>query len=823
MKVTIFLAVIALSLFILMFGSFVRNSQEMAEKTMGDYHTVIPVDLDSEKVNTLENNVNIKKLAYSGKKGMEKGLNNDFVFNVILGDKHYFETMNAALLDGELPNQENEILIPKWTAKDLNLKIGDSLDTVDEDNVKQHYKITGFMRYNTRSWEKEIPICTYMDSDTLKTNADHVIIWYKNIRDTYKRTPKLYESFGMDYEKALYEGGVDYNIFYLSSHFVNSDDGMVNASSEKYPQIFATGSILIGCFFIIVIKNIFMVWEKNHMREYGLLLSVGARKKDIVKLVIKRLMKIAIKPVFLGVISGMVLNFLMIKVVNKYYTLSQMNLSPENVNIFQFTISPLLILLILIISVLVILLASLGPVFKLSRVHPIDSMKLYRKDNTKYKKSYPLRGRNFIGDLSKINMKKDKKMTVVSTLAISLSLFILSALLALASGLDLDLTYNRPDELSYYNYKISYMSPKNMPEDLISELTNDFEEEYISYRKHDFYVEKSNDYENILDQTYLREMYPKYLEDSGYEEIGMDLVGIRSNRFEDIVESLDLEVKDFSNGSECIVVNTMPTDLTKPHSRLEYTNVIDESVNRLRVNVNPSFIDEKTEGFDLEVLAYSRDPNIVKTSLSKGLMALMPMEHFMSILSETDRNTAADVFFEETLYLKLPKDTSLEEIKSKTEEYLNMRDVEFFSRENLHAFESNSNRMLYSVIFMAAVFMAIVGLSSSYSATNSMNESRKQELVLLQIIGMDKSTLKKLIIREVHYNMIFIGITSIAFLLISAYIGTMAYKAFGVLEILLNMKIYLCLLYLLLIYAIFRRNYLKTLKEAELTTNSRIM
>lgn len=823
LQITIFLAVIALSLFILLFGTIVRNDQEMAEKITGDYHTIIPVDLDKEKVELLESNVNIKKVGYSGKKGIEKGIDNDFSFHVSLGDEHYFETMNAVLLEGELPGKENEILIPKWTARDLNLKIGENLNTIDENNVKQSYKITGFMDYNTRSWEKEIPICAYMDSDTLKTNANNVVIWYKDIKGTYKWTPKLYEAFGLDYEKAMDEGYIGYNFIYLSSHFVNSKDLYIGTNSESYPKIFAVGLVLIGGFFIIIIKNIFMVWEKSHIREYGLFLSVGARKVDIVKLIIKRLINIAVKPISLGMIAGIILNFLIIKVLNKYYVLSQMNLSPENINHFRFTISPLLVFTVLLISILILFMASLSPVYKLSKLNPVDSMKLYRSEDTKSGKSHLLRGSNFIGDLSKINVKKDKKKTLISTLAISLSVLILSVLLALSSGLHLELKYNRSDELSYYNHKISYFNPQVIPGDFISELTDYFKEEYISYRKYGFYIEPSNDYEKILDHKYLSELYPKYLEDYRYEEIGIDLVGIESNKFEEIVESFDLKLKDFNNGNECIIVNTLPIDFTKPYSRLEYTNAIDENVKELRLNINPSSFEEEIEGFDIKILDYTRDPNILKTSESNSLMAIMPMNHFISILNEADGDTAGDVFHEETLYLKLPEDTNLEEIKNKTKEYMNSRDVEFFNRENLYAFESNANMMPYSLIFIATIFIAIVGISSSYSATNSMRESRKQEIVLLQILGMDKSILKKLIIREVNYNMTLISIASIVFLLISSYIGAAAYDAFEFFEVLFNMRIDIWLFYLLLIYIIFRRNYLKALKDIELTTNSRIM
>lgn len=820
LQITIFLAVIAFSLFILVFGTVVKNSQEMAEKIAGNFHTMMAVDLDNEKVDILESNVKIDKLGYLGKKGMEEGLNDDFSFNVVFGDENYFDTMNVILSEGRLPDKDGEILIPKMTAMDLNLKIGADLITIDEKNVEQHYKITGFMDYNTRSWETEIPIYTYMDSSSLKTNASVVVVWYKDIRDTYELTPKLYETLGLDYEKALNEGNIDYNFWYLSSHFVNSDL-YVNTNSESYPKIFALGLLLIGGFFVITIKNIFMVWEKSQIREYGLFLSVGARKIDIMKLIIKRLMKIAVKPILLGICAGATLDFFIISVLNKYYVLSQMNMSAENIQSLKFVISPLHILIILATSILILLMASLSPVFKLSKLNPIDSMKLYRSDNTGSRKSHSLRGNNFIGDLSKINIKKDKRKTLISTLAISLSVLILSALLALSSSLDLELKHNRPDELSYYSHKISYFNPEAIPKDLIAALTDNFDEEYISYRKSEFFIELSNDYEKILDERYLLELYPKYVEDHRYEDIAINLIGIESNKFQAIIGNFDLNLDDFRNGNECIIINTMPIDLTKPYSRLEYTYAIDESVEGFRVNKNPSFFEEKIEGVDLEVLEYARDPNILKTEKFNKLVALMPMDSLISILSGI--NTAGDIFHEETLYLKLSEDINLDEIKNKTEKYLNIRDLEFFNRENLYAFESNSNKMLYSLMFIVTVFITIVGISSSYSATNTMRESRKQEFVLLQVVGMDKMALKKLVIREVNYNMIIIIVTSIVFLLLSSYFGSIAYKAFGIFEVLLNMRIYIWLLYLILIYIIFRTNYLKTLKDAELTTNSRIM
>jgi putative ABC transport system permease protein len=822
LQITIFLAVIAFSLFILLFGTIVRNDQEMAEKITGDFHTRIPVSLDSEKVNILESNVNIKKLGYLGKKGIEKGSDNNFSFHIFLGDKNYFDTMKVVLSEGELPRKENEVLIPKLTAKDLNLQVGEYLNTIDKDNVKHDYKITGLMNYYTRSWEEEIPIYSYMDSDALKTNAYRVVIWYKNIKDTYKLTPKLYDILGIDYEKAINEGDFGYNFLYLSSHFVNPDDMRIYTSSERYPKIFVMGLILIGGFFIIIIKNIFLVWEKSHIREYGLLLSVGARKIDIVKMIIKRLIKIAIKPILLGVIAGTMLDFFIIRILNKYYLLSQMNMSSENIKNLRVIISPLSILIILVVSTLILLVASLSPVFKLSKLNPIDSMKLYRSDDKHSRKSYKLRRSNFIGDLSKINAKKDRKKTLITTLSVSISLLLLSVLLALSSALDLELKHNRPNELSYYNHKINYFSPQAIPKDLISELTNNFEEEYISYRKYGFYIELSNDYEKILDQEYLRELYPKYVEDNKYEEIGINLIGIEGNKFGEIVENFNLKLEDFSNGNKCIIVNTIPIDFTKPYSRLEYTDAIDENVETIRVNANPSSFKEKLEGFDLEVLDYTMDPNILKIPQSRtSLIAIMPMDNFISILNNLDM--AADVFNLESLYLKTSEYASLEEIKNKTKEYLNIRDLEFFNRENLYAFESNSNKMLYSLILIVTIFIAIVGISSSYGATNSMRESRKQEFVLLQMVGMDKSILKKLIIREVNYNMLFIVIISIFFLLISAYIGTTAYDFFKTFEVLLNMKIYLWLLYLLLIYIILRKNYLKNLKDVELTMNSRIM
>lgn len=453
LKITIFIAVVALSIFVLIMGSFIKNNQEMAIRFFGDFHVIINADMNEKKIDRLEKNVNIEKIGFTQFLGLEKDKNSDFTYRVDSMDSNYIQFWQNQMVTGQLPTQEGEIIIPNSLSNDLNLKIGDKIDTKTENGEDKEYRITGFYDKNSFTWEKNenstwqkvFDTYTYKDANSIKNKANGIMIWYKDMKKTYELTPEIFDfvTDGGNYEYAIENNLFMYNDIYLSSHFVNSKDIYTNTSVEKAPKILFIGSIIIGGFFIILIKNILNIWENKNRREYGLLINVGATKEDLVKLIIKRLWRLSHIPILIGLVTGIALDFIFVKIVDKFYMLSQENSFSQNIYSIKFTISPILIALILVVTLLVLAIVSLWPIIKVYRLSPIEAMSEHKIANKRFKKKkkHSIKGKSFIKDLFKINRSTHRKKTLIFSLAISISIFILSIMLALSSGLDLDLTY----------------------------------------------------------------------------------------------------------------------------------------------------------------------------------------------------------------------------------------------------------------------------------------------------------------------------------------------------------------------------------------------
>lgn len=833
LKITIFLAVLALSVFYFIFGAIVKNDQVASEKHFGNAHLVITGDLTKEKIKLLENNVNIEKLGYLSEESPQDIKNSDLKIYISVIDENFSNITKLKLIKGFMPKNENEIVIPLLTAKDLGLNLGDSFSTMDSDNKEHLYKLVGLIDFDLGSWEKESLGYTYGQQAFVKEKANQVAIWYKNIKDTYKITPQIINSMGLDFEKIinantneLSDINIKFNYLYLSSHFVNSKYIWHDSNSYKYPQIFILGSLLLAIFFVFVIKNIFKVWENTHVREYGLLLSIGARKQDIRALILKRLFKISYLPISLGLLAGLVFSNIILKIMSKYYMLANEGIVSSLENGFKFYFSFFLVLAIILATIFVLVFSSLGPMRKISKLNIIDSMKLYRTENKKNKERR-LEASSFLSDFSKINLGQNRGKMIFSAFSISIASLFLCLMLALLGGLKLTIKYDNLDTMENYEYKISYINPNPFPKELIGKLTNNFKYDYINYRSNSFYLAEENSYKDILDEDYFNSFYQNYKDYFGYSELNVNIIGLDNEKYSALASSLGISYEDLKKENSGFVINAFAKNFKLAKRLQETSKVLGEETKNIVVSDYSSIFikgDNKTENkkFQLNILGYTEDQNILKVPQAKNNISFITsMDTYFKIAKASNQDHTGKIT--EEIYFNSSPNMSLDNINKILLENLSSRDIETISRETKNNFEYYSNRILYSLFLAIALIATALGLTQSYSATSSMKEARKQEYTLLMITGMDKMYLRKLAIREVNLSIKYILAFSIISLAISLYLGHLAYKVFSPLQIFLNMKAYVWFLYIALIYIILKKYFLKTLKDLSLTNNSRII
>lgn len=233
-------------------------------------------------------------------------------------DKKFFENMPVKLISGRLPENQNEIIIPehlyenggvKLSINDvLTLEVGDrflnetklnqssSLFT-EEDSEKEELRISGIKTYTVvgfysrPSFEQySAPGYTALTVATLNSSLTS---------DVYFEISNPNEIFDF-LENNYTDLQAKTNSDYLTSLGVNRNDNF-------QPVLYSLLSILIGIIMlgsISLIYNSFSISVNERTRQFGLLSSIGATKRQLRKSVLFEGVVICLIGIPLGLLSG---------------------------------------------------------------------------------------------------------------------------------------------------------------------------------------------------------------------------------------------------------------------------------------------------------------------------------------------------------------------------------------------------------------------------------------------------------------------------------------------------------------------------------------
>ncbi len=233
-------------------------------------------------------------------------------------DKKFFDNMPVKLTSGRLPEKENEIIIPehlyenggvKLSINDvLTLEVGDrflnetklnqssSLFT-EEDSEKEELRISGIKTYTVvgfysrPSFEQySAPGYTALTVATLNSSLTS---------DVYFEISNPNEIFDF-LENNYTDLQAKTNSDYLTSLGVNRNDNF-------QPVLYSLLSILIGIIMlgsISLIYNSFSISVNERTRQFGLLSSIGATKRQLRKSVLFEGVVICLIGIPLGLLSG---------------------------------------------------------------------------------------------------------------------------------------------------------------------------------------------------------------------------------------------------------------------------------------------------------------------------------------------------------------------------------------------------------------------------------------------------------------------------------------------------------------------------------------
>lgn len=474
----IMLSVALLTAVATMYSSAIKSLINYETYQKGDFHVAF-YDVPESDVSTLHYNKGIEELYLTSNIGyanLEKSKNEYKPYAFIKSfTKSSLDNLSVKLIEGRLPEKENEIVIPSHlkTNGRVVLNVGDTITLnvgkriskedrgieLKQDNPYQKgneqiidtnlktYKIVGRIERPASNIEGyEAPgytFITYMNDNSKSNNYDVYAKFNKNGSKNYlsvicdvvdideeivkngmnhnfsEAEEVEYDTYMQELSKAKYK--FDVNTYLITLENNPLDDGTMQGLSI---------AVIIVCIIIVLtsvfcIKNSFDISITEKVRQYGMLRSIGATRKQIRQNVFYEGTILGLIGIPLGLLLGLFASWVLVIISN---VLLEGMFSAGLKLVLSLSWTSVLIACVL--GIITIYLSALRSAIKASKVSPIESIRNSGDIKIKAKK---VRGSKLIeklfgigGDIAYKNMKRNKKKyrTTVLSIVISVSVFI---------------------------------------------------------------------------------------------------------------------------------------------------------------------------------------------------------------------------------------------------------------------------------------------------------------------------------------------------------------------------------------------------------------
>ena len=474
-----------------------------------------------------------------------------------VGDKIALNVGTRELMDGSKLNQKNPYLASssKEYIYQETGKAGDSKDYEEQivDGQKKEYTVVGIMKrpgvepYSAPGYTA----VTYSNDGKNVGNAEKTVLANTKSATTIAnfyvtlKNPKEYENV-MNQIKNTIETENESEIEVEANVDLLRFEGVLSESTlGVLYRIAGVIIVIIVVSSVFVIRNSFSISVSEKTKQYGMLASVGATKKQIKRSVLLEGLYIGIIAIPLGILLGIVAIIILLWIVN--LLMGDMMEGTE----FVYNVPGMAILISVVISGITIFLSCLIPAIKASRIPPIEAIR--GTDDIKIKtrkiKTSKLTKKLFGigGVIASKNLKRNRKKyrTTVVSLVVSISIFI-----ALSSFL----TYGQMITGSYYTDLKCNIAVNGGNEALYEKIAtwsgiNSYSYSYqtsaeIDVNKYgtDFAKEELENKKQIYEED-----FPEDVGKYEYNTLGLTIVMVNNDYFKSYVKSLGMNEKDYSN------------------------------------------------------------------------------------------------------------------------------------------------------------------------------------------------------------------------------------------------------------------------------------
>ncbi len=753
----------------LLFSTVRDNSVKMIIENNGDHH--VAIELEKSKLDFIAKNDSVLKYKYKSSLGysLYEGITNEYkpYIKVLTASDEYLNDLK--LIEGRLPNNENEIVIPKHleTNGEVKLNVGDKIVlnvgqrvaddgtllgdtpyvydyTCDENGVctenvnnsdehlintvKKEYTVVGIIERDIQEDYQDPGYNAFTKSKP--SDLLTVYVNFKNIKDTYKNTKIIAKNLGNEevYDNLYY--GISYNDNLLAFSGVSNYSNMID--SMAFIIIIILALVSIAC--IIVIYNSFAISVMERKKQFGLFSSIGATKKQLRHTVFFEAFIVGIIGIPLGVLSAYLGIGIVLMIVNK--------LLP---NMFDFPLAlatyPLFIIIPIIFMIITILVSAFLPARSASKVSPIEAIRL--NDDIKIK-SKKLKTPKIIklfgveGEIAYKNMKRNKKkyrITIIS-LFISIVLFVsFSSLLKYGLRSVYDYT-----ELPEYEYTFNMSSDnKESIDNIINQVLKvDGIRKYSIIRPIYYYADKNDDY-------YTKELKDSYDESSFESEVLNIMIYTLDNKsYEQYKKEIGL------NLNSPILLNVLNKIDYTTNSRKQIKITPYNKITSLEIFSYDKKVNHKLENiFITDILPFGVDNTYVNT------MMFVVNEDMYDEL-KYDNNYQLEMYLIADNYDEFDK-----MLDSESKENILTDDISIYTMNIKKEMQLLSN-IVFVIKLLLYGFISLVTLIGITSVINTINTSialRKKEFAVLRSIGLTPHGFNKMML----FECLFFGLKSLLY------------------------------------------------------------
>lgn len=822
--VGIILATALLSALVTLVSSFQYSMIEYQKQKDGDFHVKFS-GVKMSELSEFKNNRNIESTFETMGMGFAKldGCKNEdkpYAY-VMATDEAGFEKGCFNLIEGRMAKNEDEIVIPRHlkTNGRIDIKVGDEI-TLDigkrydsntesvisencayeheaetlTDTVTKRYKVVGIMErpgYGMEDYSAAgYTFVTYSDelaaidngtkseaseADTMLTvysrytqkalrNKDAVTadiigvdekLFAKANNSSVEMTAEESDRFLKEMENAKYD--IYINGFLISYECVFPIDG----SFKALFTVAAVVALIIILTSVYCIKNSFNISITEKIRQYGMLASVGATRRQIKSSVKTEAAMLGVVGIPVGTMSGILASFILVKVVNA------LSAGWLNFALSFHTSLPALILAV-ILSIATIYLSATGSARRAAKVTPLEAIRNTKEIKIKSSKlkTPAIIGRiwGIGGVISYKNIKRNNKKyrtTVTSIVICSVTFIVISYFMSMAFSV-VGMSYASAD----YNIGINMSCKKDINIDIekLSKLVSGIEgvDDYLVGAGYDFDVSKpeyTKEYGEYCRQVYdnsedVSQMflitvlddksYDKYASDAGIKNAATGAILVNKGTFDVYNENSlkyvkkEMELYKYKAGDTIECGYNVYDDASSDDNAAEGDT---ES----STEDNSGYVDEETinngvrKTLDVTIAGVTDKVPIGYKSYSYATLLFMNKKGFESLWADGKSNELKQRYVSYSAYVVAENADEYQDTFEKETEGNPEYSQISFSVSNLDK-QMRDEKSLFTLLGVFAygliVVIALIGITNIINTLSTGMELRSREFATLRSIGM---------------------------------------------------------------------------------------